>query len=230
MDDGSKIHRDRLEEMTRVMLRPIGSSLPLGMIGLGAASVMLSGYQLSWVPTTDAHTVGVVLLVFVVPLQFLASVFGFLGRDGAGGTGMAVLGASWVTTGLLILLGPPGSRDPVLGLLLFFDAAALLVPTVAASLGKVAAAVAFFLASARFAITGVYEYHGGKGWEHASGWLGLALCVVALYCAFAFEIEDTRHHTVLPILRHGAGRRAMQGSLLAEVEHVEQEAGVREQL
>ena len=118
----------------------------------------------------------------------------------------------------------------VLGLLLLFASAALLVPALAASLGKVAVSAAFVLAAARFALTGIYEYSGGTVWEHASGWTGLALCLVALYNAFAFELEDTRHRTVLPVLRRGSGRRAIEGNEPAQVRNVEHEAGVREQL
>ena len=217
-------------ELPRVFLRPIGSPLPLGMIGLAGASIMLTASQLSWLPVLQVHAVAFVLLVFVVPLQFLASVFGYLGRDGSAGTGMALLGACWLVVGGLALLSPAGSRSATLGLLLFFASAALLVPALASSLGKVAAAVAFFLAAARFALTGVYEFHGGVAWEHVSGWVGLAVCAVALYNAFAFELEDTRHSTVLPVLRWGSGRRAMAGDMLSEVKNVENEAGVRDQL
>ena len=156
--------------------------------------------------------------------------FGFLGRDSADGTGMALLGACWTVTGVLTLLSPPGARSPALGFLLFFAGAVLLVPAAAASLGKITAATAFVLAAARFALTGLYQYQGGTVWEHASGWVGLALCLVALYNAFAFEIEDTRHRTVLPVLRWGTGRTALDGSEPAQVEDVEHEAGVREQL
>lgn len=215
---------------SRVFLRPIGSPLPLGMIALGGASVLLTGYQLAWLPAGQAHEVAAVILAFAVPLQYLASVFGFLGRDSAGGTGMALLGACWTVTGTLTWLSPAGGRSPVLGLLLLFASAALLVPAVAASLGKAAAATAFILAGARFALTGIYEYQGGTGWEHASGWVGLVLCVLALYNAFAFEIEDTRHRTVLPVLRWGTGRTALDGSEPNQVRNVQNEAGVREQL
>ena len=213
-----------------VFLRPLGSPLPLGMIALAGASVLLTGQQLSWVPPGQSHDVALALLVFAVPMQYLASVFGFLSRDGAGGTGMALLGSCWLVTGSLLLLAPPGSRSPALGLLLFFASGALLVPALAAAFGKLAATLAFLLAAARFAVSGAQQYLGGAAWQHAAGWLGLAVCVVALYNAFAFEIEDTRHHTVLPVLRWGSGRRALDGSLPDEVLDVEQEAGVREQL
>jgi hypothetical protein len=54
------------------------------MLALAGASIILTGNQLSWLPVSQAHAVAIVLLVFPVPLQFLASVFGFLGRDGSG--------------------------------------------------------------------------------------------------------------------------------------------------
>lgn len=57
-------------------------------------------------------------------MQYLASVFGFLGRDSGGGTWMALLGACWTVTGVLTLLSPVGSRNPVLGFLLLFARAA----------------------------------------------------------------------------------------------------------
>jgi len=213
-----------------VFLRPVGSPLPLGMIALAGASVLLTGQQLSWVPPSQGREVALALLVFAVPMQYLASVFGFLSRDSAGGTGMALLGSCWLATGSLLLLSPPGSRSPALGLLQFFASGALLVPVLAAAFGKLAAALAFLLAAARFAVTGVQQFVGGAAWQHAAGWLGLAVCVVALYDAFAFELEDTRHHTVLPVLRWGSGRRAVDGSLPDEVRGVQHEAGVREQL
>jgi hypothetical protein len=200
------------------------------MLALGGATIMLTALQLSWLPQTAGHDVALVILVFTVPLQLLAAVFGYLSRDGAGGTGMALLSSCWLAVGVMQLRTPPAATNPTLGLLLFFAAAALMVPVMASALGKVLASVVFFLAASRFVLTGVYEYHGGHGWEHASGWLGLALCVTALYAAIAFEAEDIQHRTVLPVGRWGAGKRAMRGNLITEVQKVEQEAGVREQL
>ena len=120
---------------SRIVLRPVGSPLPLGMAELAGTSVMLTGDQLGWLP--------------------------------------------------------------------LFASAVLLVPAVAASFGKVTASAAFALAAARFALTGIYHYQGGPAWEHASGWTGLALCLVALY---------------------------NEGGEPAQVRNVEYEVGVREQL
>ncbi len=190
----------------------------------------MTGSDLKWVPTSEAHMVALIVLVFTVPLQVLSSVFGYLGRDGAGGTGPAVLSGAWAVIGATMLVSAPGHRSPAMGLLLLFLGGALLVPVVASSFGKVGVSVTYGLALVRFVLTGVYEFHGGMGWKHASGWMGLAVCVVALYMALALEIEDIRHRTVLPVGRWGSGARAIGGNLLDEIEKVQREAGVREQL
>jgi succinate-acetate transporter protein len=220
----------RVGRIARIVLRPVGSPLPLGFIALGGASVVLSGLQLGWLPTSETHQVATVILVFPVPLQLLASVFGFLARDSVGGTGMGVLAGAWLVTGTLTVTSTPGSTSRTLGLLLFFVSAGLMVPTTAATLGKVAAAVVMFGAGARFALTGIYEFTDGTGWEHTSGWWGLGLCIVALYAALAFEVEDTRRQTVLPVGRHRAGRKALTGGIADDLDSVQHEAGVREQL
>ena len=218
-----------VDRLARVVLRPVGSPLPLGFTALGGASVILSGLQLQWLPTSEAHQVGMVLLVFAVPLQLLASVFGFLARDSVGGTGMGVLAGAWLVTGTLVLTSAPGSTTRTLGLLLSFVAAALMVPT-AATFGKLAAALVMFGAGARFLLTAVYEFSGSTSWEHISGWWGLGLCLVALYAAMAFEVEDTRRRTISSVGCRGAGRRALTGGVGDDLAHVQHEAGVRDQL
>jgi uncharacterized protein len=216
--------------VSRIVLRPIGSPLPLGFVALGAGSITLSGLQIGWLPTIDSHEVALVLLVFVAPLQILSSVFGFLARDSVGGTGMGMLAGSWSVIGTIMITTSPGSTTRVLGLVLFFVSASLLVPIVAASLGKVLAAFVMFGAAVRFGLAGANEITGALGWKHVSGWWGFGLALLALYAAFAFEIEDTRRHTVLPTGRHDAGLAAMNGTLQDNLNRVVHEAGVREQL
>jgi succinate-acetate transporter protein len=226
----NELDGDALLGSARIVLRPIGSPLPLGFVALGAGSVTLSGSQIGWLPITDSHQVGLVLLVFVAPLQLLSSVFGFLARDSVGGTGLGILAGSWLVIGSITITSPAGSTSRVLGLVLCFVSAGLLVPIVAAALGKVLAALVMFGAALRFALTGIAEITGFLGWEHTSGWWGIGLALLALYAAFAFEIEDTRRRTVLPTGRHGAGLAALNGTLGDNLERVVHEAGVREQL
>lgn len=214
----------------RIFLRPLGNPLPLGFLGLAGGTIALAGLQLGWVPTQQTHQVSFAVLAVAVPLQLIASVLGFLARDPVAGTGMGTLAASWLVIGVLTLLGMPGARSAVLGLMLFYLAAAVLVSAAVAAAGKALAAVVLALAAARFAATGVYEYVGGAGWMTAAGWLGVALCVVALYAALAFELEGIQDKSILPTLRRGLGRRAMSSDGLTPVGPVEHDAGVRQQL
>jgi hypothetical protein len=56
-------------------------------------------------------------------------------------------------------------------------------------------------------------------------WAGLALCAVALYNAFAVELEDARRRTMLAMLRWGSGRPVINGDAPAQTRQVGQEAG-----
>ncbi len=108
--------------------------------------------------------------------------------------------------------------------------AALLVPVATASFGKAVAAAVMGSAAVRFALAGVYELGRATSWERASGWWGLGLCLLALYGALAFEVEDTRHRTVLPTGRRGEGRAAIGADMVEDLRAVRHAAGVREQL
>jgi hypothetical protein len=217
-------------DITRIVLRPIGTPLPLGFLALCAATITVAAVQLNWVPLAQAHTIGLVLLVFVAPLQFLAAIYGFLARDPVAGTGMAVLAGTWAVIGLSWHAHGAAAPTPALGVILVVAAASMLVPTAASVPRKVVAGVVMVGAAARFALTGAYEFSGSAGLKTAAGWFGVALGVVAWYAALALEVEDARGRAVLPTLRFGGGQRVMTGALSEEIEGVHHEAGVRQQL
>lgn len=214
---------------TRVVLRPIGTPLPLGFIGLLVATVCFSAVQLRWVPPDEGHAVALGVLVFTVPAQLVAAVFGFLARDPVAGTGMGVLAGTWAAVTLVTLTSPPGASSSGLGTLLLVAGLAMLVPAAAATTKLVAAGV-MGLSALRFAVTGLAHLTASAGWRTAAGWVGLALGLFALYAALALELEDASGRTVLPVLRRGAGAEVMTGGLADEVRDVAHEAGVRRQL
>lgn len=215
---------------TRITVRPVGSALPFGLLGLTAATVLLSALQLSWIPDARQHAVFLGVLVFTVPAQAIACVFGFLARDPVAGTGLGVLCTSWAAIGVTGLLGVPGATSPVLAVVLCIAAGILLVPVAVAATGKVLAAGVFFLAAARFVVTAVYEFTGSTGWQLAGGVLGLVVAGVAGYAALAFELEDSRGRTVLPTWRLGAARHALSGPIREQLRGIAHEAGIREEL
>lgn len=228
MGTGPRSAQDEMA-VTRIVLRPIGTPLPVGFLALVVATTAFACLQLGWLPADQGRVVALAALLLTVPLQLLAAVYGFLARDPVAGTGMAVLAGTWALVGWVTLTGPPGSTSQGLGVVLLLSGACLLVPALAASSKLVPAAV-IALSALRFAVTGVAELTGRAVWLQAAGVVGLLLAALALYAALALELEDVRHRTVLPLLRRGSGGEAIRGSVAEQVQQVQHEAGVRNQL
>ena len=72
--------------------------------------------------------------------------------------------------------------------------------------------------------------HHGKGWEHVSGWIALAIFCISMYGGLAFLLEDLRGTTVLPLLRIGASKEAIDADLGTQLGTLANEAGVRRPL
>jgi uncharacterized protein len=214
----------------RITLRPMASPLPLGMLALAVGTFTLAGLQLGWIPLSQSRAAGLVILAFVVPLQTVSFIYGFLARDPAPSTGMALTAGGWFSIGLVTATWHPGQTSPALGLLLIGAATAMLVPAVTASLTKLLASFVMLLTAVRFYLTGAYEMSSAAGWKTAAAVAGLVLAATAAYAGLAFELEDSRGATVLPTLRRGPGRTALAGSLADEVAGIQHEAGVRRNL
>ena len=218
------------EAMSRLTLRPIASPLPLGFLALAVATFTLAGLQLGWIGPAQQQDAGLVILTFAVPLQGLSTIYGFLARDSAAGTGMALQAGGWLSIGAATFSGRPGHTSGALGLVLVGAGTALLVPAVTAFMSKILASVVMALTAVRFSLTGTYELSSLAGWKEAAGITGVILAAVALYAGLAFELEDSRGATVLPTLRRGAGAKALAGDLPDEIAGVQHEAGVRRKL
>jgi succinate-acetate transporter protein len=216
-------------QIARIVVRPIGTPLPLGFLGLLVATVGFSALQLGWLPPEEGTAVCLAVLAFTVPVQLISSVYGFLARDPVAGTGMGVLAGTWGAAALVTYTSPPGATSAGLGTVFLAAAVAMLVPTAAAG-GKLAAAGVMGMTSVRFAVTGFAEISGSPTWLTAAGVVGLVLAGAAFYAALGFELEDAKHRTVLPVLRRGAGRDVMTGDVREELRDVVHEAGVRKQL
>jgi uncharacterized protein len=214
---------------TRVVLRPVASPLPLGFLGLAAATVLFSAVQLHWIPVTQSSVAALTALAVTAPLQLVASVVGFLARDPVASTGMGVLAATWALTGLVTLQSPPGAVSAGLGVLLLTAAVAVLVPAVAGR-SKLAVAVTMGSTAARFGVTGGYELTGSAGWRTAAGIVGLAVAACAGYAALALELESHDRREVLPLGRSGLARRAAAGEGVFDEDELAREPGIRPRL
>ena len=215
----------KIEGMTRIVLRPLASPLPLAFFAFGAGSLMLSGLQLGLIPSSETHSVALVQVAFVFPPLALSSVLAFLSRETLGATIMALISSSWLANGLIDLTTPPASTNATQGLLALALSAILLLVGAGAVFGKPLLGLVIALASARFAMNGLYEMTGASGFETTSGIVGCVIAAIALYGGLALGLEDLHGKSVLPI-----GRRAFDGDLGEQVGPLESEAGVRKQL
>ncbi len=217
--------------IARVTLRPIGSPLPLGAFALVPAGLLVAGLQLGWFPAADGKTVAYLLLGFAVPLQFVSSLFAFLGRDSLVATGFGIFTGTWLGFALTELTSPPGKTSPVLGVF-FLAIGAIFVMLVGGGIlgGKVAAGAVILTGSARFILSGLYELTASTGVEHAAGIIGLVFVAVAAYVGLATLLEDNARRSILPIGRRGLAQTALSEGLAKQLNELEHEAGVREQL
>lgn len=214
---------------TRIMLRPIGSGLPLGFFAFGIGMLLLGSSALGWIPQSEQHEVGRLLVAFVFPLELLATVVAFLARDTLGATTLGLFTTSWLALGWADLAAPPGATSVTLGIFLFGFATAVLLIAAMSTLGKPFFSLLLTIAAVRMVLAGIWEAGGATGWERASGGVGIALAAVAMYGATALGLEDARHRELLPLFRRGGADEAFQG-FEAQLERLEAEPGVRQQL
>ncbi len=219
-----------VRDRTRIMLRPVGSPLPLGLLALMCAGILLSLQQLGAIPETEMSTIALILLGFVAPLMLIASIFGFLARDTVAGTALGLFAGAWLATGLNFLTAAPGQTSTALGIFFLALAASFAVIIAGASFGKAGPAVVIVFGVARFLLSGLYELTGSVGVEHAAAIVGFGLAAAALYSAVATEIEDVQGEVKLPMGRRASAREALAGPFDAQLERLEREAGVRNQL
>lgn len=214
----------------RIVLRPLGSGLPLGFFAFATGMVVLAGVDVPFLQRSEIHSAAVLLLSFVAPLEALAAVLAFLARDGLAGCGLALFAASWATLGVQDLLAAPGATNPALGLYLVTFAVVVLLLGIVAIRGQALLAGILVAAAVRTALAGGYELGAPKPLLSAAGILALVIAAVALYGGLALLLEDTAHHTVLPLARRGAGQEAVRGDIAAQLRGLESEAGVRRSL
>jgi succinate-acetate transporter protein len=214
---------------TRIMLRPIGSGLPLGFFSFGIGMLLLGCSAIGWIPVSEQKNVGMMLMSFVFPLELIATVVAFLARDTLGATTLGLFTTSWLALGWALDTSPPGSTSITLGIYLFGFATAAALLALMSTRGKPFFSVLLSAAVARMVLSGVYEIGGAHEWNKISGGFGIALTALAMYGGTALALEDARQQELLPLFRRGGADRAFHG-YEAQLERLEAEPGVRQQL
>lgn len=213
--------------MTRIVLRPIGSPLPLGFFTVAIDNVVVSALQWGLLPAGDRRAVALIVLpAFVV--QAIVGIFAIGARDSIAGTLMLGFATTWLVDFLILYVYPPGAAA-ALGI--FYVVFAVFVALMLASaLLKRALAAVLLVAAPRFLVAGVAELTGNHATAQAGAVLGFLLATVAMYTAFALLLEDARGRDVLPIGRQGAARAATHGTLAVQLRDIERQPGVRRTL
>ncbi len=217
-------------ELTRVVLRPIGSSVPLAFFGFATGTILYTAAQLHWIPQAQDKGLGILLLAFSAPLQLLAGLIAYAARDTGLATVVTVLSASWACIGITTLVSPPGGRTALLGIFVLCIALVLAITGAAAAVARPLVAALALFAVGRYALTGVYELTGNATVQEASGWIGVPLAAISFYGGTAFLLEETARRTVLPLGRRRAARAAVEGDFREQTRNLGAEAGVRQQL
>jgi hypothetical protein len=162
-----------------VLLRPLGSPVALGLAGLTAASLVVSGVELGWIAAAERHHVALILLAFPFPLQFVACLIAFWARDGIAGTALGVLSTSWLATAVVWLSSPPAAVSGALGLLLLAAGALLGGAGAVGARGNRLPGAIFVVEGVRFVLAAIHELGAGSAWQDAAGGVGLAVVALA---------------------------------------------------
>ncbi|HET7315565.1 GPR1/FUN34/YaaH family transporter [Salinisphaera sp.] len=218
------------ESITRIMIRPLGTPLPLGFVAFGIGTFIFSTFQIGWIPLSESQSLAIIILAFVFPLEFIPGLIAFFTRDTPGATTLTILGASWLVFGLNLLVGVPGQPSAALGIFALTLAFIFIILGGVAIMGKGLIALILAIAMPRYLLVGLYQLTGAAGLQYATGIVGLVLSAVAAYGALALLLEDATQRTVLPLLRRGASRTSLEGDLNQQLGRLRQEAGVRKQL
>jgi succinate-acetate transporter protein len=201
----------RHEEQVRIVLRPVGSGLPLGFFSFGIGMLVLGCQALGFIPVAEQRTGGMILIGFVFPLELVATVFAFLARDTLGATTLGLFSTSWLAYGWIELASPPGEKSVTVGIYLFGFSSAVALLALLALLGKPFFTALLTLSIARQILDGIYQVGGGTTLFRASGGCALALAALAMYGGAALGLEDARRSEVLPLFRRGGADAAFQG-------------------
>jgi uncharacterized protein len=218
------------KSLTRIIVRPIGSPLPLGFFAFAVGTTLLACVELKWLPPSEMHAVVFILLGYVAPLELLPCIFAFLARDTGTATTMGIFGSGWVALSLYYLFFGIEAHTATVGVFLVMDSLAIFALCIASFEGKPMLALVLLFSSIRFVLAAALQFGAGPNVAIAAGAFGLLTGALAVYGGLALLLEDVKQKTVLPVFRRKAARQSIEGNLQDQLQRLETEAGVRRQL
>lgn len=143
--------------VARIVVRPLGSALPLAFFAFPVGTVLLGTFEFRWTPPSEGPLFAAALLGCVAPLELRACVLGFLSRDTGSATAMGVLGSGWIVVALSFPLAGPSAMTNTLGTFLIMEALAVLCIGFVAVSGKPFLSTLLFLSAARFFLAALVQ-------------------------------------------------------------------------
>ncbi len=229
-DDRSETTGTSDDPPALIVLRPLGTALPLGFFSLSLGMVLLGAQGIGWIPPSEQQTLGIIVAAYVFPLGLVASVLAFLARDGLGGATLGLLATSWLAIGLVFITSVPGSTSNASGLFQIGFAGVMTVVAAVAVRGKPLIAAVLVLAAARAALEGLYQLSDVPALTTAGGVVALTLSALAAYTGAALLVEHMWPRPVLPIFRLGQAAEAVSGQVVPTSSSMSDQPGVRGEL
>jgi succinate-acetate transporter protein len=217
----------RIEDITRITLRPLASPLPLGFFTVALATGLASSLQLGLVDRQGAVAVGLLIAPAFV-LQFLVTVFALLSRDAMAATVMGTFAGSWLVDALIFTLQPADANQALAVFLFLFTAFVAMMAYTARP--KAVLCVVLTIAIPRFLFSALFEATQSVTIERIAGVIGFVLVAAALYTAWALLLEDMAGKAVFPVGRRGPALAALEGEVADQLLGLEHNAGVRRTL
>jgi succinate-acetate transporter protein len=191
---------------------PVANPAPLGLIGFGMTTLLLSAINSGFISAAPGPTAGSAVVVLALAIAFggvgqiLAGMWEFRVGNTFGATAFTSYGLFWISFVLINTTFAPGlPKDPTPILGLYALAWGIFTAYMfVASLGGASRAVSlvFFLLALTFitlAIAFWAKSLPSAGWNQISGILGLLTAVAAIYASFAFVTNANFKRTVLPV-------------------------------
>jgi succinate-acetate transporter protein len=191
---------------------PAANPAPLGLIGFGMTTLLLSAINSGFISAAPGPTAGSAAVVLAMAVAFggigqiLAGMWEFKVGNTFGATAFTSYGLFWISFVLINTTFAPGlPKDPTPILGLYALAWGIFTAYMCvASLGGASRVVSivFFLLALTFitlAIAFWAKSLPSAGWNQISGILGLLTAIAAIYASFAFVTNANFKRTVLPV-------------------------------
>jgi uncharacterized protein len=124
------------KSITRIVVRPYASALPLGCFAFGVGNTLMSVYAFHWIGSSETRLMAVLLLAFVALLELIPCIMAFLSRDTGGATAMGVFSAVWVVQGIQFIIAAPHAPSVAMGMFLLMLAILLAMLAIVSFPGK----------------------------------------------------------------------------------------------